>query len=252
MNCKTLVLLTACLFVLAGGDITSADVMFNFNNSTYTKSGTGGSATFRWSNVGLSNGNPFDLVVSHVNGNTNDNGNSGIGGVGAGFGRLNLSNDGNSGAAAVLNFAFVDSNDVEVVLSDFDFSFYDIDGTDAVQSNFERIVLNANSANVGGTITSSFVGADIVVNSGASPFDFSSISTTAANPTDPQSLTPEQRNRSITFDMQNVSSFDVGLSVSTNSGRNFLFSGFTAVPEPSSAILGLLGLTMILRRRRRK
>lgn len=178
--------------------------------------------------------------------------------------------------AATFTFTLVTQGTNTAVQADFDFSVLDLDNgapdfTTTPFGEMESVQLisqdgTANWQTTANTELSSTytptnppASWDAPVITATQPFFGATTRGTGLdNPTDPLNLTEQQANRAVMFQFENTSTFELRLGVGPDAnggdlgGRNFLFSGVSSVPEPSSmAMFGLVvGLGFAPRRKR--
>jgi len=188
----------------------------------------------RYNRIGVSAGRPIDLIVTAESYQASSPGSNGLKGQ---FGSVYL----DPGTSSELTFSFRDSStDSPVVLDSFYFSVADLD----FSSSTREVV------RIGG-YESYFAKRDndMIIESlsdGRLQFTSKAIGVKCDNPADPMNLVVvecsnkgvvDQSKRAATFLFTRVSSFVVGLEVTTEGqggGRNFMFSGRTSlVPDCS-------------------
>lgn len=273
-------------------DFTNIQATFGTPGSeTFSNLENDNNLEIRWGSIANVNGTDVDLVatVSGDNYEANNeapnagfppgfdsrvylNGLSGLTSANYRFGRINLRND----HAATFTFTLVTQGTNTAVQADFNFSVMDLDtglpGTTTPLGEMESVQLISQDGTAAWQTT-----ANTELSSTYTPtnppaswsapvitatqpfFGATTRGTGPDNPTDPFNLTEQQANRTVMFQFENTSSFELrlGLGVDSNGGslggRNFLFSGsVSSVPEPSSmAMFGLLvGFGFAPRRKR--
>ncbi|EOD07323.1 hypothetical protein EMIHUDRAFT_198762 [Emiliania huxleyi CCMP1516] len=185
--------------------------------------------------VGMTaDGEPFDLIITSETEYVPRNA-ANHNGINGAIPQINLGQN----ETVTLRFDFVDSNGQPVVLSEFFFTYYDLDQETDLPSGAESLT------------ASGFVKYDVDPNTeldistaldGSVTFSSTRRGTLDDNPTDPLSLTSEQRSRSVTLLYRDTST--VRLTYSTTAavcsptpcgGRNFLFAGVDCQGSPSPA-----------------
>jgi hypothetical protein len=171
-------------------------------------------------------GKPFDLVItamtSYTAGNVNKNGKDG------GFGLITMKCD----TETDFLFSFVDpGTSAPVVQEEVHMATYDLDGGGAQGGGLEHV----SSMGYTGYVT------DPNPNLLATLYDdghtelrtqFQSIGTSHANPSDPDTLTADQRRNAVMFFYKNVSSFTVNFGITGgDSGRTLFFSFLCALND---------------------
>lgn len=272
-------------------DFTNSQATFGTPGSeTFSNLSNDNNLVIRWGSIGIVNGTDVDLVAT-VSGDSYEanneapnsgfpsgfdsrvylNGLSGLTSDNYRFGRINLRMD----HAATFNFTLVAQGTNTAVQADFDFSVLDLDtgapGTTNPLGEMESVQLisqdgTANWQTTANTELSSTYTPTNPPASWSAPlitatrpfFGATTPGTGSDNPTDPLNLTEQQANRTVLFQFENTSSFQLRLGLGPDSnggdlgGRNFLFGGVSSVPEPSSmAMFGLLvGFGFAPRRKR--
>ena len=137
------------------------------------------------------------------------------------------------GRSTTFLFKFVDTfnHSKPVTLERLFFSYYDIDSNrrglrEAIRSPYFEKAYLANDTTI-----------EVIPRSGSTPPIFRSTAvdfTGVKNPVDPANLTPEQKQRAVTFSFLLVSEFQVTFATphgTWRSGRNFFFSGVPVFPD---------------------
>jgi hypothetical protein len=247
--------------LLATTPLHAAQIIFDFASSTPASSLVDGDTSasgneLRWANIATSGGITLDLVAT-ISGGTYTASNTSNNGTNGDFGQLNL----NSGVEVQMTFRLVDQSDDTSVIADlFEFVVLDLD-TGTGGENFESIGLAGHDGSFDGYTTT--IDSELSVGGTAALPTFTATVNGSGSdtPDDPNDMTPLQSNRTVSLQFSEASEFGIDMSMlpGGGGGRNMLFAGevtfngetFTTIPEPSStALLGLDGLALILRRRR--
>jgi len=205
----------------------ASTVDFSGGQSVMTENNLGGEGPstgpqeMRYSRVGTSDtGVTFDLVVTSVTaykryGGANANG------VRNGFGIISLNPPTGAGMTTDFKFSFVQpGTNTPVELSEVHMAIYDLDG--ATPNGIEI----ASSKGYRGYVTD--INPSVVasrLDDGRTKFSSSGIVNDIPNPTDPNSLTPQQRANSVMYFYTDVSGFDLSFGIEGAAmARNLFFT----------------------------
>lgn len=260
-------------------------------SETYSNLSNDNNLEIRWGSIGNVLGTDVDLVAtvsgdnyaasnevpaggwpSGFNSRVYTNGLSGSATDNFRFGRINLRND----HAATFTFTLMETGTNTAVQADFAFSVLDLDtgldmdgGTEPLGGMESVQLISQDGAatwrtSVNTELSSTYTPTNPpaswsapVITATTPFFGATTPGTGADNPTDPFNLTEQQANRTVLFNFENTSSFQLRLGIGPDAeggslgGRNFLFGGGATVPEPSSAMMFGLAVGFALRRRRR-
>lgn len=176
----------------------------------------------RYTNIATSNGKSIDLLVNAVG--EYEPWKNTANGVTGNYGVLNM----RYSSLATFDFTFIGTDDdVPVVIGMVYFSVLDLD--EGKRGKLRESVIVEDFA-------ASWLTEDTEIEmstqgNGAVRFDSSTAGTGKDNPKDPMDLSERQKNRGATFLFDSVSKFRVSLQVAggPKSGRNFMFTGKSAV-----------------------
>lgn len=231
------------------------------SSSTLADGDTSASGTeIRWQSVATIGAITVDLV-GVVSGGTYNTSNTSANGLNGQFGQINLY----KGSDVNFTFTLVDPNnsDVPVVADSFKFAVFDVDYHSSATNPIESVTYLGTNGTFGGYTISSTTELDIAGTTANPTFTATTPGDTSDNPNDPNALTAQQQNRTVLFHFLNASSIELNFATTPNitptvGGRNLLFAGEATfanpvfIPEPSSALLSVLGISGLLLRRSRK
>jgi hypothetical protein len=186
----------------------------------------GGNAEIRFSNVAMTSGGSVDLVVTnstmYYGKNLERNGESDC------FGQINVK----AGSSVKLSFRFVQTGTSESVkLPRSFFTVYDID--ESKKGMQEAVTFNTAVSGYWLMATSELV---TTTNDEGLTFTSTVAGVNGDNPTSPENLSLEQRDRAVTVQFDGVDEYVITFSAigEGNGGRNFMFAGHSSLTTDAS------------------